>query len=132
MQNSPRIFSLWNWVVIFCKGKFGKGVPSVFAYMLNILNDKVFTKISVEDIKKYSAIILAVAELGEKILALYVMREPKKIAMETTIESLKRLASYIEDGKVSEEEFAEAIEAVSATIDAWKSLKDIKLVENKD
>ena len=40
--------SLWNWVVIFFKGKFGSGITSVIEYVLNLFNDRFLSKISPE------------------------------------------------------------------------------------
>ena len=119
--------SLWNWVVIFCKGKFGDGLTSVIEYILNLFNQKVLTKVSPEDLYKYSAIIVALAEFGEKILNIYIMEEGKKNALSKTVETLRKLARSLEDGKVTAEELECTINDLMETIEAWKHINTISL-----
>lgn len=126
MEKADFKLTLWNWAVIFFKGKFGGGLASVFEYILNIFNDKVLSKVSVADIKKYSAIIVALAEFGEKVLNLYVMDEAKKNALKKTVDTLRKLAAALEDGKVTQDELEDAVNAVIETINAWKNLKSVE------
>ena len=131
-MDTPKLsLSLWNWVVIFFKGKFGGGLSSVIEYILDLFNDKVLSKISVDDLKKYSGIILALIEFCEKVLRLYEMDEAKRIALQKTVDTLRKLSVTLQDGKVTPEELEQAIEAVVDTINAWKSLKSLAPAEAK-
>ena len=118
--------SLWNWAVIFFKGTFGDGLASAFEYILNLLNDKLLSKVPAEDLKKYSGIIVALSEFGEKVLGYYQVDENKKNALTKTIAALQNRASALEDGKVTQEEFEQAIKDVVETVNAWKSIGSIK------
>ena len=135
MEKADFKLSLWNWAVIFCKGKFGGGITSVLEYILTIFNDKVLSKVSPEDLKKYSGIIVALAEFGEKVLDIYIVDEAKRNALSKTVETLRKLATALEDGKVTSEELELTINEVIETINAWKSIKNIKVkaeTENVD
>ena len=126
MEKADFKLSLWNWVVIFCKGKFGGGMSSVFEYILNIFNEKVLSKVSPEDLKKYSGIIVALAEFGQKVLDIYIVDEAKRVALSKTVATLRDLATALEDGKVTTEELEQAINAVIEVVDAWKSINTIR------
>lgn len=126
MEKADFKLSLWNWAVIFCKGKFGGGITSVLEYVLTIFNDKVLSKVSPEDLKKYSGIIVALAEFGQKVLDLYIVDEAKLNALTKTVETLRNLATALEDGEVTTEELELAINEVIETINVWKSIKTIK------
>jgi len=132
MEKTDFKLSLWNWVVIFCKGKFGGGLASVFEYILNIFNDKVLSKVTPEDLKKYSGIVVALAEFGEKILAIYLVDEAKRVALSKTVETLRDLATALEDGKVTTEELEQTINAVIEVVNAWKSITTIKAKDTTD
>lgn len=119
--------SLWNWLVIFCKGKFGDGLTSVFEYILNIFNTKVLSKVSPEELKKYSALIVALAEFGEKILNIYIMGDAKKAALSKTVDTLRKVSVSMEDGKVTSEELEQTINDLVDTIEAWKNIRTIAL-----
>lgn len=119
--------SLWNWVVIFCKGKFGDGLTSVFEYILNIFNAKVLSKVSPEELKKYSAIIVALAEFGEKILNIYIMDAGKKAALSKTVDTLRKVSVSLEDGKVTADELEQTINDLVDTIEAWKNISNISI-----
>lgn len=130
-KKQARKLSFWNWLVIVCKGTFGGGLPSVFEYLLGILNDKVLCYVTPEEMAKYAGLIMAVADLGDRILELYDTSESKKKAMQATVKALRSLAEYVEDGKVTEEELEAAIEVVANVISEWKSLRDIVPVADK-
>lgn len=134
MEKADFKLSLWNWVMIFCKGKFGGGLSSVFEYVVNLFNDKVLSKVSPEDLKKYSGIVVALAEFGEKILNLYTVDEAKKTALAKTVESLRKLAVVLEDGSVTSEELEQTINDIIETVNAWKDVKLSKVnqEEKKD
>lgn len=134
MEKADFKLSLWNWVMIFCKGKFGGGLSSVFEYVVNLFNDKVLSKVSPEDLKKYSGIVVALAEFGEKILNLYTVDEAKKTALAKTVESLRKLAAVLEDGSVTSEELEQTINDIIETVNAWKDVKLSKVnqEEKKD
>lgn len=134
MEKADFKLSLWNWVMIFCKGKFGGGLSSVFEYVVNLFNDKVLSKVSPEDLKKYSGIVVALAEFGEKILNLYTVDEAKKTALAKTVESLRNLAAVLEDGSVTSEELEQTINDIIETVNAWKDVKLSKVnqEEKKD
>ena len=134
MEKADFKLSLWNWVMIFCKGKFGGGLSSVFEYVVNLFNDKVLSKVSQEDLKKYSGIVVALAEFGEKILNLYTVDEAKKTALAKTVESLRKLAAVLEDGSVTSEELEQTINDIIETVNAWKDVKLSKVnqEEKKD
>lgn len=119
--------SLWNWIVIFCKGKFGDGLTSVFEYILNIINDKVLSKVSPEELKKYSALIVALAEFGEKILNIYIMDAGKRAALSKTVAMLRKVSISLEDGKVTPDELEETINDLVETIKAWKNISNISI-----
>ena len=119
--------SLWNWVVIFFKGKFGDGLTSVFEYILNIFNDKVLSKVSPEELKKYSALIIALAEFGEKILNIYIMDEGKKSALSKTVDTLRKVSISLEDGKVTADELEQTINDLVDTVEAWKTINTISI-----
>lgn len=119
--------SLWNWVVIFCKGKFGDGLTSVLEYILNIFNDKVLSKVSPEELKKYSALIVALAEFGAKILNIYLMDAGKKVALSKTVDTLRKLSVSLEDGKVTADELEQTINDLVDTIEAWKNIRNISI-----
>ena len=119
--------SLWNWVVIFCKGKFGDGLTSVIEYILNIFNAKVLSKVSPEELKKYSAIIVALAEFGEKILNIYLMDAGKKTAHSKTVDTLRKVSVSLEDGKVTSDELEQVINDLVGTIEAWKNINNISI-----
>lgn len=119
--------SIWNWVVIFCKGKFGDGLTSVFEYILNIFNTKVLSKVSPAELKKYSALIVALAEFGEKILNIYIMGDAKKTALSKTVDTLRKVSVSMEDGKVTAEELEQIINDLVDTIEAWKNIRTIAL-----
>ena len=118
--------SVWNWVVIFCKGKFGDGLTSVFAYVLEIFNEKLLSKVAPEELVKYSGLVSALADFGEKVLEIYVVAEGKRIAMAKTVGSLRTLAKALSDGQVTKDELDETVRAIADTITAWKSLRDIQ------
>ena len=118
--------TLWNWVVIFCKGKFGGGLTSVLEYILNIFNDKVLSKVSTENLRKYSGLIVALAEFGEKVLDLYIVSESKREALSKTVDTLRKVSIALEDGQVTTDELEQAINDLVDTINAWKSLSSIK------
>ena len=124
--------SLWNWAVIFCKGKFGGGVSAVLQYILTLFNEKVLSKVSTSDLKKYSGIIVALAEFGEKVLKLYVMDEKKRVALSKTVDTLRKLSDALADGSVTEEELETCINDCIETIDAWKNLKSVEPAEGKE
>ena len=127
MENKDFRLSLWNWVVIFCKGKFGGGLTSVLEYLLDdILNKEVLSKVSPDRMKKYSGLIVALADFGDKVLDLYVVNEAKRFALTKTVSTLRKVAVAIADGKVTNDEMELAIEDLVETIKAWKSLRDIK------
>lgn len=121
--------SLWNWVVIFCKGKFGGGLTSAFSYIANLLNDKVLSRVAPEELKKYSELVVALAEFGEKILNIYCMDYGKRRALAITVENLRRLADSLGDGKVTPEELEEAVNSVVEVIHAWKDIHTIEVAE---
>lgn len=125
--DAKRVLTLWNWVVIFCKGKFGGGLPAVLEYILDIFNEKVLRKVSPENLKKYSALVVALAEFGEKVLNIYIMDEGKKEALTKTVDTLRNLATALEDGKVTPDEMEQAIQDVTDTINAWKNITTISV-----
>ena len=126
--------SLWNWVVIFFKGKFGGGITSVIEYVLNLFNDRFLSKISPEKLKKHSGAIVALAEFCEKLMNIYILDEVKKSALCKTVATLKKLAVALEDGKVTAEELEDAINDVVAVIKSWKDICKCRIylkAENK-
>lgn len=130
MEKANFKLSLWNWVVVFCKGKFGGGVSSVLEYILNIFNDKVLSKVSPEELKKYSGLIVALAEFGEKVLNIYVIEPKKRKALSKTVDTLRKLADSLSDGNVTADELETAINDVIDTINAWKSIKNIEVKDD--
>ena len=119
--------SAWNWMVVFFKGKFGGGITSVIQYLLNLFNEKVLAKVDPEELKKYSGLVIAIAEFGEKVLDLYVMDEAKRAALAKTVETLRYIADSLADGKVTADELNKAIDDVTACIKAWKDAKSSDL-----
>ena len=119
--------SIWNWVVIFFKGKFGGGMPSVFGYVAALANEKVLTKVKPEDLIKYSALIVALAEFGEKVLNLYIMDVGKRTALTKSVDTLRTLANACSDGNVTAEELELTVNSLVDTIKAWRSLKSLEL-----
>ena len=118
--------SVWNYLVIFFKGKFGGGISSVIEYVLNLFNEKVLSKVSPVDLMKYSGIVVALAEFCEKVLDLYILDEAKRTALTKTVEALRALANSLDDGKVTPEELSKVIDEVIAAIKAWKDARNIQ------
>lgn len=119
--------SVWNYLVLFCKAKFGGGITSVIEYLLNLFNEKVLSKVSPEELKKYSGIVVALAEFCEKVLDLYMLDEAKRTALTKTVEALCALADSLSDGKVTPDELNKVIDEVVAAIAAWKDARNIQL-----
>lgn len=136
MEKANFKLSLWNWVVVFFKGKFGGGLTSVFEYVLRIFNAKVLSKVSPENLKKYSGIIVALAEFGEKVLNLYIMEAEKRRALTITVEALRSLSESLSDGEVTAAELESTINNVVDVINAWKNINTIvvapPVVEDSD
>ena len=126
METSDFKLSIWNWVVIFIKGKFGGGLASVMEYVLKVFNEKVLAKVAAADMRKYSGIVTALAEFGEKVLSIYDMDSAKRTALAKTVKTLISLAVALSDGKVTPAELEKAIADVVETIEAWKNLKSLK------
>lgn len=126
MYDSPRkILTLWDWIVVLCKGTMGGGLPSVFAYILDIFNEKILSKVQPEELKKYGGLVVALAEFGEKVLTIYLVDERKRKATSQTVETLRTMAKALEDGTVTQDELDRAIQDATATINAWKNISTI-------
>ena len=126
MYDSPRkILTLWDWIVVLCKGTMGGGLPSVFSYILDIFNEKILSKVQPEELKKYGGLVVALAEFGEKVLTIYLVDERKRKATSQTVETLRTMAKALEDGTVTQDELDRAIQDATATINAWKNISTI-------
>ena len=126
MYDSPRkILTLWDWIVVLCKGTMGGGLPSVCAYILGIFNEKILSKVQPEELKKYGGLVVALAEFGEKVLTIYLVDERKRKATSQTVETLRTMAKALEDGTVTQDELDRAIQDATATINAWNNISTI-------
>lgn len=114
--------SWWNYLVIACKAKFGGGWASVAEYCLDLLNDKVLSRLAPEELKKYAVLAQEIAELIRKGVEIFVKSEAGKKAGTATIDAFTHLAKALEDGKITAEELDAEIEAVKAAIEAWKAV----------
>ena len=77
--------------------------------------------------RNYSAIIVALAEFGEKILNIYFMDDGKKAALSKTVDTLRKVAVSLEDGKVTSDELEQTINDIVDTIEAWKNISNISI-----
>lgn len=112
--------SLWNYIVIGCKGIFGDGMSSIVAYVLGLFNKKVLSRCPAEELKKWSGVFRSLMVFVSDVVEIFVTEEAVRLAAGSTTEVLGKLASHLEDGNYSEEELDADIEAVYAAIENWK------------
>ena len=97
------------------------GWSGLMKYVLEFVNIAL-QKLDGEKLKRASQIAVNVAAVVSTAVGVFV-DEKYREAANKTVDALKDLALYIEDGELSSEELNANIEAVNKCIDAWKAVK---------
>ena len=97
------------------------GWSGLMKYVLEFVNIAL-QKLDGEKLKRASQIAVNVAAVVSTAVGVFV-DEKYREAANKTVDALKDLALYIEDGELSSAELNANIEAVNKCIDAWKAVK---------
>ena len=97
------------------------GWSGLMKYVLEFVNIAL-QKLDGEKLKRASQIAVNVAAVVSTAVGVFV-DEKYREAANKTVDALKDLALYIEDGELSSAELDANIEAVNKCIDAWKAVK---------
>ena len=97
------------------------GWSGLMKYILEFVNIAL-QKLDGEKLKRASQIAVNVAAVVSTAVGVFV-DEKYREAANKTVDALKDLALYIEDGELSSAELNANIEAVNKCIDAWKAVK---------
>ena len=97
------------------------GWSGLMKYVLEFVNIAL-QKLDGEKLKRASQIAVNVAAVVSAAVGVFV-DEKYREAANKTVDALKDLALYIEDGELSSAELNANIEAVNKCIDAWKAVK---------
>ena len=97
------------------------GWSGLMKYVLEFVNIAL-QKLDGEKLKRASQIAVNVAAVVSTAVGVFVDEKYREAASKT-VDALKDLALYIEDGELSSAELNANIEAVNKCIDAWKAVK---------
>ena len=97
------------------------GWSGLMKYVLEFVNIAL-QKLDGEKLKRASQIAVNVAAVVSTAVGVFV-DEKYREAANKTVDAMKDLALYIEDGELSSAELNANIEAVNKCIDAWKAVK---------
>ena len=97
------------------------GWSGLMKYVLEFVNIAL-QKLDGEKLKRASQIAVNVAAVVSTAVGVFVDKKYREAANKT-VDALKDLALYIEDGELSSAELNANIEAVNKCIDAWKAVK---------
>lgn len=97
------------------------GWSGLMKYVLEFVNIAL-QKLDGEKLKRASQIAVNVAAVVSTAVGVFV-DEKYREAANKTVDALRDLALYIEDGELSSAELDANIEAVNKCIDAWKAVK---------
>ena len=120
--------SVWNYIVIGCKGIFGDGFVSIVEYLLQLFNEQVLAKCDPETLKKWSQVFAALADFIERILSIFMSDGAVLDAAKATIRAVHDLAQHLSDGRYDPDELDADIESVRAAVDAWRKARAAKLL----
>ena len=97
------------------------GWSGLMKYVLEFVN-MALQKLDGEKLKRASQIAVNIAAVVSTAVGVFV-DEKYRDAANNTVDALKDLALYIEDGELSSAELNANIEAINKCIDAWKAVK---------
>lgn len=115
--------SIWNYIVIGCKGIFGNGFVSIVEYLLQLFNEQVLGKCDPEALKKWSQVFEALADFIERMLTIFMSQGAVYEASKATIKAVRDLAQHLSDGKYVPDELEADIEAVRLAVEAWRKAR---------
>lgn len=122
MDNKFKL-SIWNYLVIGCKGIFGDGITSIIQYIAKLFTEQVLGKCNPELLKKWAEVFEALASFVQFVVGRFVTEEKKLAAANATIEAICHLATVLKDGELTADEINSEVDKILAAVEAWKAIK---------
>lgn len=97
------------------------GWTGLATYLLKVIN-KTLKKLNPEKVKQAAVVVEAVASALKALVTLVPDKYQSAVAL--TIETVSKLAEALKSGDIDEKELDDEIDAIEATIQAWKEAKN--------